>query len=75
MFGSRGRRKVCRFCADTTLKIDFKEPRILQNYISERAKIVPSRISGACASHQREVAKAIKRARHIALIPYAASLR
>ena len=65
-----GRRKVCRFCADSTLAIDYKDPQTLRYFITERGKIVPRRISGNCARHQRKVAKAIKRARKIALMPY-----
>ena len=65
------RRKMCRFCADST-KIDFKDANLLAQYITERAKIVPRRITGTCARHQRELAMAIKRARFIALLPFAA---
>jgi len=67
-----GRRKVCRFCADSSLKIDYKEPRTLRYYTTERGKIIPRRISGCCAKHQRELTLAIKRARHIALLPFSA---
>ena len=63
------RRKVCRFCADKNQKIDYKDVRLLRLYITERAKIVPRRISGNCARHQREITAAIKRARNIALLP------
>jgi len=71
--GRRGRRrKVCRFCLDKVDILDFKDVRTLQNYIPERGKIMPRRISGSCASHQRMLAEAIKRARNIALLPYAA---
>lgn len=66
------RRKVCRFCAESSLKIDYKKPEILRNFLTERGKIVPRRISGNCAKHQREVTRAIKRARTIALLPYVA---
>jgi len=65
-----GRRKVCRFCADKTLKVDYKDVRTLQTFISEGGKIVPSRTSGNCARHQRQLAVAIKRARIIALLPF-----
>jgi small subunit ribosomal protein S18 len=65
------RRKVCRFCADKQIKIDYKDPRTLRSFISERGKIVPRRISGNCARHQREITEAIKRARNIALLPIA----
>jgi small subunit ribosomal protein S18 len=66
------RRKGCRFCADPSLKIDYKEVRNLRYFVSERGKIVPRRISGNCASHQRQVTEAIKRARNIALLPFTA---
>ena len=65
-----GRRKVCRFCADKSLKVDYKDVRTLQNFITEGGKIVPSRTSGNCARHQRQLAVAIKRARVIALLPF-----
>ncbi len=64
------RRKVCRFCLDKVDIIDFKDTKLLQNYIPERGKILPRRISGSCATHQRMLAEAIKRARNIALLPY-----
>ncbi len=67
------RRKVCRFCADKKVGIDYKEPKTLRLFISETGKVTPRRISGTCAKHQRKLAIAIKRARHIALLPYAAS--
>jgi len=65
------RRKVCRFCIEKVDLIDFKDVKLLQGYIPERGKILPRRISGVCATHQRMLAEAIKRARNIALIPYA----
>lgn len=65
-----GRRKVCRYCAEKTLKVDFKDQAALKYFVTERGKIIPRRISGNCAKHQREVAKAIKRSRGLALIPY-----
>lgn len=68
----RLRRKVCRFCADKGAPIDYKEIRILDDFVSERGKIIPSRITGTCAWHQRKLAAAIKQARAIALLPYAA---
>lgn len=64
------RRKVCRFCADSSLTIDYKDPGQLKYYITERGKIIPRRISGTCATHQRELTGAIKRARSIALLPF-----
>ena len=66
------RRKVCPFCQDKGSKIDYKNPAALKRLVTERGKIVPRRISGVCARHQREVSLAIKRARHIALRPYSA---
>ncbi len=65
------RRKICRFCIEKVDLIDFKDVKLLQNYIPERGKILPRRISGSCATHQRMLAEAIKRARNIALLPYA----
>ena len=65
------RKKVCRFCANKT-KIDYKDADALRRYMTERGKILPRRITGTCAKHQREVAKAIKRARSISLLPYVA---
>ena len=70
---SNSRKKQCRFCADKTLVIDYKDPRLLRSFITEGGKIVPRRISGNCAKHQRMVSLAIKRARTIALLPYLAS--
>jgi small subunit ribosomal protein S18 len=67
---SGGRRKVCRFCADKTLAIDYKDVHTLQTFITEGGKIVPSRTSGNCARHQRRLAAAIKRARVLALLPF-----
>ena len=64
------RRKVCSFCVDKVESIDYKDIATLKKYISERGKILPRRVTGTCAKHQRELMTAIKRARHIALIPY-----
>ena len=64
------RRKVCRFCADATLAIDYKDPQLLKYFITDRGKIIPRRISGNCARHQRKVALAVRRSRMIALMPY-----
>ncbi|MDD4496287.1 MAG: 30S ribosomal protein S18 [Eubacteriales bacterium] len=64
------RRKVCNFCIDKVDSIDYKDLAKLRKYISERGKILPRRISGNCAKHQRNLTVAIKRARHIALLPY-----
>ncbi len=66
----RARRKVCAFCADKVTDIDYKEPGKLKKFLSERGKILPRRISGNCAKHQRQLTIAIKRARHVALLPY-----
>jgi len=68
-----GRRKICRFCADKGHGIDYKDTNTLRYYVSERGKIVPRRISGTCALHQRQLAEAIKNARQIALLAYSAS--
>jgi small subunit ribosomal protein S18 len=67
------RSKVCRFCADKRVSIDYKEPKTLRLFISETGKITPRRISGTCSKHQRQLALAIKRGRQIALLPYAPS--
>jgi small subunit ribosomal protein S18 len=66
-----GRRKVCRFCAEKGLLIDYKDTRILGNFITDRGKLIPSRITGNCARHQRRLTTAIKRARSVALLPFA----
>lgn len=64
------RRKVCRFCADKEVKIDYKDTRVLTQFVTERGKMTPSRITGNCARHQRLLTIAIKRARSIALLPF-----
>jgi len=64
------RRKVCRFCADSTLAIDYKDHKMLRLFTTERGKIVPRRISGNCAKHQRKLTVEINRARNIALLPF-----
>ena len=64
-----GRRKVCRFCADKG-NIDYKDYRTLSNFLSERGKVIPCRITGNCARHQRQLTAAIKRARMVALLPF-----
>ncbi len=66
----RRRRKVCAFCEDEKKEIDFKDVATLKKYVSERGKILPRRITGNCAKHQRSITLAIKRARHVALMPY-----
>jgi len=65
-----GRRKVCRFCADKTMLIDYKDARTLGTFLSERGKIIPARITGTCARHQRRLTVAVKQARTVALLPY-----
>ena len=66
------RRKVCQFCADKVESIDYKDAAKLRRFVSERGKIMPRRMTGTCAKHQRELATAIKRARVMALLPYSA---
>lgn len=66
----KGRKKVCAFCVDKVKKIDYKDTAKLRRYTSDRAKILPRRVTGTCAYHQRELTTAIKRARQIALLPY-----
>lgn len=66
----RGRKKVCSFCVDRIAYIDYKDMPRLRKYTSERSKIIPRRVTGTCAKHQRELTVAIKRARHLALLPY-----
>ncbi|MDQ0204545.1 30S ribosomal protein S18 [Pectinatus haikarae] len=70
--GRRPKRKVCSFCADKVEAIDYKDVAKLRRFITERGKILPRRISGNCAHHQRQVTLAIKRARNIALLPFTA---
>ena len=66
----RRRKKVCVFCAEKVEKIDYKDVARLRKFISERSKILPRRVTGTCAKHQRELTEAIKRARHVALLPF-----
>ena len=66
----RKKKRVCQFCADKRTKIDYKNVQKLEKYVTERGKILPRRITGTCAKHQREVTKAIKLARNVALLPY-----
>ena len=70
--GRKAKKKVCAFCVDKVEHIDYKDIAKLRRYISERAKIQPRRITGTCSKHQRQLTEAIKRARHIALLPYSA---
>jgi small subunit ribosomal protein S18 len=67
------RRKVCRFCADKIDYIDYKDVKLLSGFVPERGKILPRRMFGTCAEHQRKLTLAIKRARNIALLPFAAA--
>jgi small subunit ribosomal protein S18 len=64
------RRRVCRFCTDKEIVIDYKDSKTLRNFVTERGKIIPRRIYGTCAKHQRELTEAVKRARQLALLPY-----
>ncbi len=66
----KGRKKVCQFCVDSKNEIDYKDFAKLSKFLSERSKILPRRVTGVCAKHQRELTTAIKRARQIALLPY-----
>lgn len=68
--GRKGRKKVCSFCVDKIAAIDYKEAGRLRRFITERGKILPRRITGNCARHQRQLTISIKRARHMALMPY-----
>ena len=69
--GGRPRsRKYCRLCADKVKKVDYKDTGLLRRYVTERGKVIPSRISGNCASHQRMITRAVKRARFMALLPF-----
>ena len=68
--GRKGRKKVCSFCVDRVDTIDYKDVAKLRRFISERAKILPRRVTGTCARHQRALTVAVKRARQIALLPY-----
>lgn len=70
--GRKARKKVCGFCVDKVENIDYKDIARLRRYMSERGKILPRRVTGTCARHQRELTVAIKRARHLALFPYTA---
>lgn len=66
----RPRKKVCNFCVDKIDEIDYKDVDKLKKYVSDKGKILPRRVTGTCAKHQRKVTSAIQRARHIALLPY-----
>ncbi len=69
-FNNRKRRKVCAFCVEKATDIDYKDVAKLRRYVSERGKILPRRMTGTCAKHQRSLTQSIKRARHIALLSY-----
>ena len=69
------RRRVCRFCHDSEIKIDYKDPRLLKHFMSERGKIMPRRMTGTCANHQRKLREEIKKARHIAFLPFTTVVR
>ena len=64
------RRKVCRFCAEKVRDVDYKQIQILRTFVSDTGKILSSRVTGTCAGHQRQLARAVKRARNLALLPY-----
>ena len=66
------RKRTCRFCDEKLKVIDYKDERLLRRYVNDRGKIIPKRITGVCARHQRELTQAIKRARHLALLPFTA---
>ncbi len=71
----RRRKKVCRFCTNADLRLTYKQPLVLNQFLSDRGKIVPRRISGNCAKHQRELAVEIKRAQNVALLPFTSNLK
>ena len=73
-FTNKRRKKICRFCENNIDFIDFKDDRLLRRFVTDEGKIRPRRQTGTCARHQRELARAIKRARHIALLPYAGEI-
>ena len=69
------RRRFCRFCADENLEINYKDIKTLKHFITERGKIIPKRITGTCAKHQRKIAREIKKARVIAILPYVGNIQ
>ncbi len=71
MNSGKRRRKICRFCENSINYIDYKDERMMRRFITERGKIIPRRISGNCARHQRKLTQAIKRGRHMAILAYA----
>lgn len=66
----RTKKKICRFCADFQIHIDYKEPKMVGAFVTERGKIIPRRVTGNCAYHQRRIQEAVKRARILALLPF-----
>jgi len=68
-----GKKKACRFCSDKALNINYKDYHLLKYFITERGKIIPARMTGNCATHQRELARAVSRSRFLALLPYSSS--
>jgi len=64
------KKRICRFCENGTLYIDYKDEKTLSRFITERGKIIPRRISGSCNTHQKQLVRAIKRARHLAMLPF-----
>jgi small subunit ribosomal protein S18 len=69
-YGMKRRKKICRFCENKINYVDFKDERLLRRFVTERGKIVPRRISGTCAKHQRMLTQSIKRARHMAILAF-----
>ncbi|MFA5478669.1 MAG: 30S ribosomal protein S18 [Candidatus Muiribacteriota bacterium] len=70
MFDKRKKRKVCLFCKNPSIEIDYKTVNVLKKFVSDRGKILPRRVTGACAAHQRKISNAVKQARNIALLPF-----
>jgi small subunit ribosomal protein S18 len=70
-----GRRKMCRFCADDQIQLDYKNPILLRSFVTDRGKLIPRRITGNCAKHQRELANEVRRARMLAMLPIAVTGR
>jgi small subunit ribosomal protein S18 len=70
MFNKRKKRKVCLFCKNPSIEIDYKTVNVLKKFVSDRGKILPRRVTGACAAHQRKISNAVKQARNIALLPF-----
>jgi len=70
-----GRRKMCRFCADEAINLDYKNPTLLRNFVTDRGKLIPRRITGNCAKHQRALATEVRRARMLAMLPFAVTGR